>query len=176
MLSRCCEFVDSRGGRICIERLLVNWVRFPKQRIVVLPVREDRGRPIAVPKSAPEQRRGASLTLETHSRLFNFTTPDGKTKRVCALTPRWTAVDAHGNWGARGTVGRAPPLLRHVVVVTLLVDAMDGTFRSYDPQTAIGFVPGCAAAESGGPARIVPNPDVRCRMRAPRKKGTENQS
>src|SRR5208337_3169122 len=58
----------------------------PKQRIVVLPVREGRGGPIVVPESAAEQRRGGGLTLETHSRLFNYTTPDGKTERVRALT------------------------------------------------------------------------------------------
>ena len=69
-----------------IERPLVDWVRIPKQRIVVLPVREGRGGPIVVPESAAEQRRGGGLTLETHSRLFSFTTPDGKTERVRALT------------------------------------------------------------------------------------------
>ena len=70
-----------------VERPLVDWVRIPKQRSVVLPVREGRGGPIVVPESAAEQRRGGGLTLETHSRLFNFTTtPDGKTERVRALT------------------------------------------------------------------------------------------
>ena len=69
-----------------IDRPLVDWVRIPKQRIIVLPVREGRGGPIVVPESAAEQRRGGGLTLETHSRLFNYTTPDGKTERVRALT------------------------------------------------------------------------------------------
>jgi hypothetical protein len=69
-----------------IDRPLVDWVRIPKQRIVVLPVREGRGGAIVVPESAAEQRRGGGLTLETHSRLFSFKTPDGKTERVRALT------------------------------------------------------------------------------------------
>ena len=69
-----------------IERPLVDWVRIPKERIVALPVREGRGGPIVVPESAAEQRRGGGLTLETHSRLFSYTTPDGKTERVRALT------------------------------------------------------------------------------------------
>ena len=34
----------------------------------------------------PSSGRGGGLTLETHSRLFSFTTPDGKTERVRALT------------------------------------------------------------------------------------------
>ena len=51
-----------------------------------LPVRDGRGGPIVVPESAAEQRRGGGLVLETHSRLFSYTTPDGKTERVRALT------------------------------------------------------------------------------------------
>ena len=47
---------------------------------------DGRGGPIVVPESAAEQRRGGGLTLETHSRLFSYTTPDGKTERVRALT------------------------------------------------------------------------------------------
>ena len=39
-----------------------------------------------MPESAAEQRRGGGLTLETHSRLFSYATPDGKTERVRALT------------------------------------------------------------------------------------------
>ena len=39
-----------------------------------------------MPESAAEQRRGGGLVLETHSRLFSYTTPDGKTERVRALT------------------------------------------------------------------------------------------
>ena len=47
---------------------------------------DGRGDPIVVPESAAEQRRGGGLVLETHSRLFSYTTPDGKTERVRALT------------------------------------------------------------------------------------------
>jgi hypothetical protein len=39
-----------------------------------------------VPDSAAEQRRGGGLTLETHSRVFSYPTPEGKTERVRALT------------------------------------------------------------------------------------------
>jgi len=68
------------------ERPLVEWVRSPKDRVVVLLVKDGRGGPIVVPDSAAEQRRGGGLVLETHSRLFSYTTPDGKTERVRALT------------------------------------------------------------------------------------------
>ena len=80
------EEVGEDGKPKRIERPLVDWVRVPKQRTVALPVRDGRGGPIVVPESAAEQRRGGGLTLETHSRLFSFTTPDGKTERVRALT------------------------------------------------------------------------------------------
>jgi|SRR5579872_80 len=69
-----------------IERPPVDWVRSTKERVVHLPVQEGRGRPILVPESAAEQRRGGGLVLETHSRLFSYTTPDGTTERVRALT------------------------------------------------------------------------------------------
>jgi hypothetical protein len=69
-----------------IERPLVDWVRTPKERVVRLLVRDGRGDPIVVPESAAEQRRGGGLALETHSRLFSYATPDGKTERVRALT------------------------------------------------------------------------------------------
>jgi hypothetical protein len=69
-----------------IDRPPVDWIRFAKERIVALPVRDGRGGAIVVPESAGEQLRGGGLTLETHSRLFSFTTPDGKTERVRALT------------------------------------------------------------------------------------------
>jgi hypothetical protein len=69
-----------------IERPLVDWIRIPKQRTVTLPVRDGRGSQIVVPESAAEQRRGGGLALETHSRLFSFTTPDGRNERVRALT------------------------------------------------------------------------------------------
>ena len=39
-----------------------------------------------MPESAAEQRHGGGLVLETHSRLFSYTTPDGTTERVRALT------------------------------------------------------------------------------------------
>ena len=58
----------------------------PQEQIVRVPFRNGRGGPIVVPESAAEQRRGGGLTLETHSRLFSYTTPDGKTERVRALT------------------------------------------------------------------------------------------
>jgi hypothetical protein len=80
------EEVGEDGKPKRIERPLVDWVRIPKQRTVTLPVRNGRGGPIVVPESAAEQRRGGGLALETHSRLFSFTTPDGKTARVRALT------------------------------------------------------------------------------------------
>jgi hypothetical protein len=80
------EEIGKDGKPKRIERPLVDWVRTPKERIVALPVRDGRGDPRVVPESAAEQRRGGALTLETHSRLFSFTTPDGKTERVRALT------------------------------------------------------------------------------------------
>lgn len=68
------------------ERPIVDWVRTPKDRVVALPIKDGRGGPIIVPESAAEQRRGGGLVLETHSRLFSYMTPDGKTERVRALT------------------------------------------------------------------------------------------
>jgi hypothetical protein len=68
------------------ERPIVDWVRTPKDRVVVLPIKDGRGGPVVVPESAAEQRRGGGLVLETHSRLFSYTTPDGSTERVRALT------------------------------------------------------------------------------------------
>ena len=68
------------------QRPMVDWVRSPKERVISLPVKEGRSRPIVVPESAAEQRRGGGLVLETHSRLFSYTSPDGKTERVRALT------------------------------------------------------------------------------------------
>jgi hypothetical protein len=78
--------LDEDGKPKRIWRPLVDWVRIPKERVVRLPVRDGRGDPIVVPESAAEQRRGGGLTLETHSRLFSYATPDGKTERVRALT------------------------------------------------------------------------------------------
>ena len=79
---------ESRQGRKPkrVERPVVDWVRTSKERVVRVPVRDGRGEPIVVPESAAEQRRGGGLTLETHSRLFSYETPDGKTERVRALT------------------------------------------------------------------------------------------
>jgi hypothetical protein len=78
--------VDEDGKPKRVERPLVEWIRSPKDRTVVLPVGDGRGRPVIVPDSAAEQRRGGAMTLETHSRLFTYTTPDGATECVRALT------------------------------------------------------------------------------------------
>ncbi|ESY81788.1 helicase [Mesorhizobium sp. LNHC221B00] len=80
------EEVGEDGKKKRIERPMVDWVRSAKERVVVVPVKEGRGTPIVVPESAAEQRRGGGLVLETHSRLFSYTTPDGQTERVRALT------------------------------------------------------------------------------------------
>ena len=69
-----------------IQRPMVDWVRAAKDRVVLLPIRDGRGKPIVVPDSAAEQRHGGGLVLETHSRVFTYMTPDGKTERVRALT------------------------------------------------------------------------------------------
>ena len=69
-----------------VERPMVEWVRTPKDRVAALPIKVGRGGPFVVPESAAEQRRGGGLVLETHSRLFSYTTPEGKTERVRALT------------------------------------------------------------------------------------------
>jgi hypothetical protein len=68
------------------ERPMVDWVRARKDRLVVLPIADRRGGPFVVPESAAEQRRGGGLVLETHSRLFSYETPDGRTEGVRALT------------------------------------------------------------------------------------------
>jgi hypothetical protein len=68
------------------ERPIVDWVRTPRERVVRLAVRDGRGEQIVVPASAAAQRRGGGLTLETHSRLFSYMTPEGTTERVRALT------------------------------------------------------------------------------------------
>jgi hypothetical protein len=67
------------------RRQFVDWIRVPQQRTVRLPVADGRGRPVVIPESGSPQRRGGGLVLETHSRLFNFRTPDGE-ERVRALT------------------------------------------------------------------------------------------
>ncbi len=80
------EELGEDGKRKRTERPMVDWVRSPKDRVMVLPIKDGRGSPIVVPESAAEQRRGGGLAMETHSRLFSYTTPDGKTERVRALT------------------------------------------------------------------------------------------
>ena len=80
------EEIGEDGKPKRIERPMVEWLRSPKDRVVALPITDGRGGPIVVPESAAEQRRGGGLVLETHSRLFSYTTPDGKTERVRALT------------------------------------------------------------------------------------------
>jgi hypothetical protein len=80
------EELGQDGKQKRIERPVVEWVRSPKSRTVVLPIKDGRGGPIIVPDSAAEQRRGGGLVLETHSRLFSYTMPDGAIERVRALT------------------------------------------------------------------------------------------
>lgn len=80
------EEVDEDGKKKRIDRPMVDWVRSPQERIVSLPVKDGRARPTIVPESAAEQRRGGGLVLETHSRLFSYTTPSGEIERVRALT------------------------------------------------------------------------------------------
>jgi len=67
-------------------RPMVDWVRTAKERTVRLQIRDGRGESVLVPESAAEQRRGGGLTLETHSRLFSYETPEGHTEQVRALT------------------------------------------------------------------------------------------
>jgi hypothetical protein len=75
------------GGKIKrSQRPLVEWIRSDKHRTVRLAIQEGRGVQIVVPESAAEQRRGGGLVLETHSRLFSYTMPDGTTESVRALT------------------------------------------------------------------------------------------
>jgi hypothetical protein len=64
------------------------WVRRAKGRTLDIPVIEGRStHPILVPDSAPEQgRRGGSLVIETHSRIFEMISPDGERRRLRALT------------------------------------------------------------------------------------------
>lgn len=80
------EEIGEDGKAKRIERPLVEWVRSPKQRTLPLQIVDGRGNQVLVPESAAEQRRGGGLVLETHSRLFSYTTPDGTTERVRALT------------------------------------------------------------------------------------------
>ena len=76
---------------------MVDWVRVPKERVVRLAVQDGRSRaPTVVPESAAQQRSGGGLVLETHSRLFSYTAPDGKVESVRALTvfPRQSTSQA----------------------------------------------------------------------------------
>jgi hypothetical protein len=80
------EVAGPDGKTKRVERPQVEWVRKPKSRVVELPIADRRGRPVPVPESAAEQRRGGGLTLEMHSRLFSYSTPDGGTEHVRAVT------------------------------------------------------------------------------------------
>lgn len=80
------EEIGEDGKPKRATRPMVDWVRTPKGRTVRLQIRDGRGEPVLVPESAAEQRRGGGLTLETHSRLFTYETPEGHTEQVRALT------------------------------------------------------------------------------------------
>jgi hypothetical protein len=81
------EDTGSDDKRKRVERPMVDWVRVPKERTVRLTVQDGRSRtPKVIPESAAEQRHGGGLVLETHSRLFSYTAPDGKVESVRALT------------------------------------------------------------------------------------------
>lgn len=80
------EEIGEDGKPKRATRPMVDWVRTPKERTVRLQIRDGRGSPMLVPESAAEQRRGGGLTLETHSRLFTYQTPEGHTEQVRALT------------------------------------------------------------------------------------------
>ena len=64
------------------------WVRRAKVRDRAIPVIDGRSeQPLLVKDSTPEQgKRGGPLTLETHSRIFELTTPEGESRRLRALT------------------------------------------------------------------------------------------
>ena len=64
------------------------WVRKPKARTLEIPVVEGRlPHPIIVQDSTPEQgKHGGPLVIETHSRIFEMTTPDDQRRRLRALT------------------------------------------------------------------------------------------
>ncbi|HUO23053.1 MAG TPA: DISARM system helicase DrmA [Caulobacteraceae bacterium] len=64
------------------------WVRKAKTRVVDVPVVEGRSQhSIIVPESAPEQgKHRRPLVIETHSRTFELTTPEGQRRRLRALT------------------------------------------------------------------------------------------
>tara|TARA_R110000868_G_scaffold11516_7_gene56436 strand:+ start:34243 stop:37758 length:3516 start_codon:yes stop_codon:yes gene_type:complete len=78
--------LDGSGKSKRGTRPLVEWVRVPKERIVRLAVSTGRSEPIVIPESAAEQHRGGGLTLESHSRIFTYSTPDGSVEEVRVLT------------------------------------------------------------------------------------------
>jgi len=80
------EEVGEDGKPKRAMRPMVDWVRAPKERTIRLQISDGRSEPMLVPESAAEQRRGGGLTLETHSRLFSYETPEGHTEQVRALT------------------------------------------------------------------------------------------
>src|SRR6266404_263270 len=81
------EEIGADGKRKRKARVAVDWVRVPKARTVTIKLsKEGRASPIIVPESAAEQRRGGGLMLESHSRIFEYVTPDGTPERVRALT------------------------------------------------------------------------------------------
>ncbi len=77
---------DGGGRREALPKF--QWVRKAKARTLEIPVIEGRSRhPIVVPDSAPVQgKRGGPLVLETHSRTFELTTPEGQRRPLRALT------------------------------------------------------------------------------------------
>ena len=80
------EEIDEDGKPRRNSRPTVDCFRTPKDRMVRVPIRDGRGEPILIPESAAEQRRGGGLTLETHSRTFEYETPDGEQEEVRTLT------------------------------------------------------------------------------------------
>ncbi|HEV2270823.1 MAG TPA: DISARM system helicase DrmA [Steroidobacteraceae bacterium] len=74
------------SGRKAIQRPRVDWVRVPKERSFLVPIREGRGEPILVPDSAAEQMRSGGLAIETHSRLFEYAAPERPPVKIRALT------------------------------------------------------------------------------------------
>jgi len=74
------------SGREAIQRPRVDWVRVPKKRRLLVPIREGRGEPILVPDSAAEQMRSGGLAIETHSRLFEYAAPERAPVKMRALT------------------------------------------------------------------------------------------
>ena len=77
--------VGPDGKRKRKDRPPVDWVRTPQQRTVRLAVPEGRGDQVVIAESAAAQHRGGGLVLETHARLFTYSTPDGN-ERARALT------------------------------------------------------------------------------------------